>query len=66
MKARGDKEMQQKIAEEKAAFEAQMLEQQKILEGERQRNKEDMEKAMRAQLNEQQRQQQFREIDARL
>ena len=43
-----------------------MREQEEKLEEERKRYQEDMERQMRSQLNEQQRQQQFREIDARL
>ena len=43
-----------------------MKEQERQLEDERRRNQEELEEQMRKQLNEQQRLQQFREIDQRL
>ena len=54
------------IEEERLKFETQMREKEKQLEDEKIRAKEELEKQMRSQLNEQQRQQQLREIDAKL
>lgn len=55
-----------KLQEEREKFEASMKEQEKKLEDERRNAEEELETQMKAQLNDQQRVQQFREIEQKL
>ena len=59
-------QMKRKLEKEKEEFETSMRQQEVALQEERQKAKEDLEKQMRSQLNDQQRMQQFKEIDSRL